>query len=60
MRDLTIYSDENGVMKPIYSSTNGKWKCLCCRNALATEVLTNLWKKYSAKDDVATDIREMA
>jgi hypothetical protein len=59
MRELTIYYDENGVMKPIYASTNGKWTCLCCGNALSTEVLTNLLKKYSAKDDVAADIREM-
>ena len=26
MRDFTIYSEENGEMKPIYESTNGRWK----------------------------------
>lgn len=59
MRDFTIYSEENGEMQPIYQSTNGKWKCLCCGKALKTEMLTNLLKKYSANDDVATDIREI-
>jgi len=60
MRDFTIYSEENGQMKPIYESTNGRWKCLCCGKALKTEMLTNLLKKYGANDDVATEIGEIA
>ena len=58
MRDFTIYSEENGEMKPIYESTNGRWKCLCCGEMLTFKMLSSLLKEQSAIDEESTDIGE--
>jgi len=59
MRDFTLYGDEDGEMKALYSSTNGKWS-VCCGKALTTDLVAALLVKHSANDDEYFDDKGVA
>ena len=59
MRDFTLYGGEDGEMKPLYSSTNGKWRCVCCGKALTTDLVAALLVKHSANDEDYFDNKEV-
>ena len=60
MKDLTIYSKDNGKTKALYASNNGKWKCLCCNKPLTVERVALLLVKHSANEQQYNDDKEAA
>jgi hypothetical protein len=60
MKDFTIFGEEDGELKAYYASTNGKWRCVCCKKALTTDMVAALLAKHSANEDEYSDDKEVA
>ena len=54
MVNFTIYGEQDGEVKAYLGSNKGKWRCLCCGEALTLDVVTLMLEELSANDDVNT------
>ena len=59
MREFTLFGYEDGEMKACFSSTDGKWKCMCCGESLTIDSVAALLYENSENDGDCFEEKEV-